>query len=129
MNTYISISNIIKGTVLYVGIGLFVLFPLASLATEGAPTAKTNVPVHVKQNTAELRGFTSPGTAENAYVWFEYGTSADELIITTEKTYYFTMFNAYSKISGLSSRTKYYFRLVAENDNGETKGNIRSFIT
>lgn len=122
-------TNFIKNTALYIGIGLFTLSPVVSYASLKVPLVNTNPATYVEQTTAELRGFTSPGTADNAFVWFEYGTNVNELVMTTGKTEYRTMFNAYSKISGLTPGTKYYFRLVAENDAGKTEGSIKSFFT
>jgi len=114
---------------MFAGIGIIAFFPGALFAAQNVPAVITNIPVYVEEHSAELRGAANQGTAENASIWFEYGMHPDNLFISTGKTPFASIFNAYSNIDGLSAGTTYYFRLVAENDAGRTNGNTRSFTT
>ncbi len=81
-------------------------------------------------------GFTS--TVANASVWFEYnttgfGVSGETLpgpILTTPSVVQSTLSGTYNySLSGLAANTTYYFRFVAKNSAGTTRGVEKSFST
>lgn len=100
-----------------------------------APQVSTTNPSSVTQTSARLNGVVDINNDEDTQVWFEWGTSSNlssdtnkiDAIDTTHlsgDTYSFG-----STITGLRSGTIYYFRAVAENDEGDDFGSVFSFRT
>jgi phosphodiesterase/alkaline phosphatase D-like protein len=105
------------------------LGPVAS----GLPTVNTTAATNVSTSTATLGGRANPHNAASKY-WFEYGTSpllADILgIVSATQTLPAEVTTAVSgSVKGLSSNTKYYYRLVVRNPQGTVVGDIFSFTT
>lgn len=96
-----------------------------------APEVRTISATNVTSASATLRGEVNPN-GDDTDAWFRWGTSRTNLNRTTSRQ---DMgdgdddedFSA--NISGLSADTTYYFRAIAENDEGDDEGNILSFRT
>lgn len=93
----------------------------------------TRSAVNIDEDSATVRGRVYLGGADEATVYFEYGESRSNLDEETaprtiedgDVSYYFE-----SKLSGLDDDTVYYFRAVAEDEDGdEDRGTIYSFRT
>lgn len=104
-------------------------FTVESVST---PTVVTAAASNVSANSAELNGnVNANGSATNA--WFEWGTNSN--LSTFNSTPQQSAGSASANVSmsanlsGLSSDTVYYYRLVATNATGVTKGSILSFAT
>jgi len=70
------------------------------------------------------------GNGSFSWAWFEWGTDRNDLDDKTfEKSVGSGLDNFDIHISGLDENTTYYFRAVAENDEGEDFGSIFSFRT
>jgi uncharacterized repeat protein (TIGR01451 family) len=101
-----------------------------SYGTGGAPSAITNPATYVYSSSALLNGQINPnGAVTNG--WFEYGLTTN----LGSKTDIQPMGagNSYANISfalsGLLPNTTYYYRVVAQNNNGTSYGSILSFTT
>lgn len=94
------------------------------------PTVTTLAAASVAKTTATLKGEVNPNSSTTKY-WWEYGTTeafgsktAEEeggsggVAVAKEKG-----------ITGLTSGTKYFFRMVASNAGGTTNGTILNFTT
>lgn len=114
------------------------VFIFASCGGGGGESSTPPLAVHtdnatsVKQNEAVLNGTVSPnGTATVA--WFEYGTNpnlASYDNTTTQNIVAGTVTQPVNTpLSGLTSGTTYYFRLMASNAGGFAEGKIFSFTT
>ena len=104
-------------------------FTLESVST---PTVVTAAASNVSTNSAQLNGnVNANGSATNA--WFEWGTNST--LSTFNSTPQQSAGSASANVSmsanlsGLSSDTVYYYRFVATNATGVTKGSILSFAT
>lgn len=94
------------------------------------PTSITGEAEAIGESVAILKGAVNPnGAATEA--WFEYGSS-----VSFDKTTGKIVMGSGNEqeslsapLSGLSSATKYYFRTVASNSFGTTRGAVKSFIT
>jgi hypothetical protein len=95
-----------------------------------APTASTNSATNITINSATLYG-TVNANDRSTTAWFEYGlysglydysTSAKTISGTSDETISIS-------ISNLYAGTKYYYRIVAENDIGTTYGDEMYFTT
>ena len=100
------------------------------------PTTVTTLPVSsLGANIATLNGsVTPPGLATTA--WFEWGTDNTFTSGVTETPLPHQAIGSgtvnvavNAVLSGLSTSTTYYFRLVASNSGGTTRGSILSFTT
>lgn len=102
--------------------------------TPSAPKAVTGNETGVTSSKATLRGNVTPNGLETTY-WFEYST--DSLIgsLLLQSTSYFGAGSGTAEvavnteISGLSSKTNYFYRIVAKNSLGTVRGDIDSFRT
>ena len=95
------------------------------------PDVTTLSATGVNTSSATLRGEVDPN-GDDTDAWFEWGTSSSNLNRTTSKQDVGDGSNDVSfsaNISGLSANTTYFFRAVAENDEGDDEGSILSFRT
>lgn len=112
--------------------GSVLSFTTATLQTNNlAPFVTTNSATAITKTSANLNGTINPnGSSTN--VWFEYGTSSGSLDNSTSQQ---NIGNGVSyapitlSVSNLSNNTVYYFRPVAQNYAGITRGAINSFVT
>jgi phosphodiesterase/alkaline phosphatase D-like protein/outer membrane protein OmpA-like peptidoglycan-associated protein len=109
-----------------------------SLTTSVAPIVVTDVPTAVGSTTATVTGTVNPGAASTTYtVWtstssttigttsnFTYPVSGLPTALTGTTTQAVTV-----NLTGLTSATQYYYRLVAKNSLGTTFGAVQSFMT
>lgn len=99
-----------------------------------APTVSTRSANSVGTSTATLRGTVDPNDAETTY-WFEYSTDSllgSVLLLSTEHTSAGTNSNVVmveTDITGLSPKTNYYFRVVAQNSVSIVRGEHMTFKT
>lgn len=114
-----------------------VVFAVASFAFIGSasaaePTVQTLSASDVGDDYATLNGYLYTNGEDTVY-WFEYGTSRSNLNrVTSERDVNdrdgrVTVFNDIR--NGLDPDETYYFRLVAENNDGMDRGEILSFRT
>ncbi len=94
------------------------------------PTATTGSATGVAETEATLHGIVNPEGTETKY-YFEYGTTESYGSKTAETSVGSGTSNvAVSKtITGLTSNTKYHYRIVATNSNGTTDGADQVFTT
>lgn len=96
----------------------------------GKPLVTTDAVISPTASTAVVNGKIYPNGAVTSY-WFEYGTTPDG----SNRTPIQILGSGYANIptpayiTGLSSNTKYYFRLVAENIFGKVMGTQYAFQT
>lgn len=112
--------------------------PTQSFTTKGpataAPAATTRPATNVGTTTATLRGLVDPNGVETTY-WFEYSSDSllgSLLLRTTARVSAGADNNPGSveaDVSGLNAGTTYYFRLVAQNNQGTVRGDKLSFKT
>jgi phosphodiesterase/alkaline phosphatase D-like protein len=98
--------------------------------TPGPPKVTTDSTIAPWSSTAVVTGTVNPNGAITTY-WFEYGLQPNSTSRTTAQTLgsgYMT-FSTPGYITGLSSNTKYYFRLVADNGLGKVMGQQYAFQT
>lgn len=95
-----------------------------------APSVTTNGPVSVSANSAAINGSVNPNNAYTTY-WFEFGLSQ----VFGQKT---SIESAgagniwqlvTSNLSGLETGKTYYYRIVAQNIQGISLGEVKSFTT
>ena len=112
--------------------------PTQNFTTKGpvlsAPAATTRAANNVGTTTATLRGIVDPNGAETSY-WFEYSSDSllgSLLLRTTARVSAGAGTNPDSveaDVTGLNSNTTYYFRIVAQNNQGTVRGDKLSFKT
>ena len=92
------------------------------------PSATTNSASNIGQNYATLNSSVNPNNS-NTNIWFEYGTTqslgntiGNQSIGNGSSIIYPTAY-----LSGLTSNTTYYYRVVAQNSYGTSYGSILSF--
>ncbi|OGY98084.1 MAG: hypothetical protein A2855_01110 [Candidatus Liptonbacteria bacterium RIFCSPHIGHO2_01_FULL_57_28] len=123
-------------------ITLLVLFGLVALvlasivfagsASAAEPSVQTRDASEIGDDSAQLNGYLYTNGEDTTY-WFEYGTDRDDLDEETserevsDRDSRVTVFNEIR--NGLDQDETYYFRLVAENDDGIDRGGILSFRT
>lgn len=95
-----------------------------------APTVQTLPATGISQTSAVLNGSVNPNNA-SSYYWFEYGTTQSLGQTTAAQTLGAgsSAQNIAGYISNLSQNTTYYFRAVAQNNYGTSRGSILSFTT
>lgn len=111
---------------------------IVSFTTSGsaaaAPTATTRNVSDIATSSASINGTVNPNGLETTY-WFEYSSSSLLGSIVPKTTGHISAgagtgnIAVVSDISGLTSKTTYSFRLVAQNSVGTTKGDVRTFRT
>ncbi|OHB19617.1 MAG: hypothetical protein A2854_02795 [Parcubacteria group bacterium RIFCSPHIGHO2_01_FULL_56_18] len=112
--------------------------PTQNFTTKGpavsAPSVNTQNANKVEATTATLRGTVDPNGGETTY-WFEYSSDSllgSLLLKTTARVSAGSGTNPDSveaDVSGLNSNTTYYFRIVAQNNQGTVRGDRESFKT
>jgi hypothetical protein len=111
------------------------VFAVASVAFAGTalaiePTVQTLSASQVDEDSARMNGRLNPEGRSTTF-WFEYGTNTNLSEDTTEQ--FAGSFDAEISVShtihGLQADRTYFFRLVAENSSGISRGQIRSFTT
>ena len=97
-----------------------------------APAVTTAAANAVATTTATLNGTVNPNGSSTSY-WFEYGTSSTLTTFTQTTPQLLsadaTSANVNAGITGLVNHRTYYFRVVAANPGGTTKGAILNFVT
>jgi hypothetical protein len=96
-----------------------------------APTVTTKPATGLSTSGAILNATVSADNASTEY-WFAYGTSEDTLTSTTTKVPGLagtTATPVSAKLTGLKTKTKYYFKAVASNAVGTASGAVLSFTT
>lgn len=114
---------------------------ITSFTTSGPAEIVINAPVSVTRNatsvstsTAVLHGVVTPNNGETKY-WFEYSKEAMVGTVVPEVTNQITLNSSTAlasvkaDISGLTGKTTYYFRLVAQNSKGTVRGDSITFKT
>ena len=102
--------------------------------TPAAPASNTTSASNVAATTVTLNGKVTPNGLQTTY-WFEY--SQDSLLgsilgtVTAQQPVSpsASTLDVSANASNLSRNTKYFYRLVAQNADGTTRGNIVSFTT
>jgi len=106
--------------------------PVSATYTIATAPAVTTLPASGMTTTAAtLNGTVTADNATTQY-WFAYGTSKTALSSTTAKTGSLTGTTATAvsaKLTGLKTKTNYYFQVVASNAVGTTPGTVLSFTT
>lgn len=95
-----------------------------------APSVETNIQATISNSTALVSGKITPNGAQTAY-WYDYGTNTSITSHTAKQNIGsgYTPIAAPTNIISLNANTQYYFRLIAENSVGITRGEVRSFTT
>ena len=104
----------------------------ASIAVAGiAPAATTQAATSVSSSRATLNATVNPGALDTA-VYFEYGLKEDlsdaaQLVAKVDTG--ITAVDVAATASSLTERKKYYFRVVATNSKGTSRGDTLSFTS
>lgn len=114
--------------------GTLMSFTTSGPSAPGKPSANTNAATAVGDSSARLHGHVNPNGADTDY-WFEY--SEDSLLgsilgtATTRKSLGSGTTNTAVNVDldNLSNDTKYFFRVVAQNQYGTVRGDQQSFTT
>lgn len=144
LNVSQSLNNLTPGTIYYFRInaqnnfgtvnGQIQSFQTTGTVSIKAPGVRTGSATSINNTSANLKGSVDPNGSETTY-WFEYSsdsllsallsknTDAEKLAANLNST------NISADISGLNSRTTYYFRLIAQNSSGTVRGERMSFRT
>ncbi|MCF7865297.1 MAG: hypothetical protein K9M11_02220 [Candidatus Pacebacteria bacterium] len=95
-----------------------------------APSVQTNTEAVISNSTALVSGKVTPNGAQTSY-WFDYGPTTSIFNHTSKQDVGagYTPIAAPLNITGLKTNTQYYFRLNAQNSEGITRGEVRSFTT
>jgi phosphodiesterase/alkaline phosphatase D-like protein len=114
--------------------GSILNFKTTGPAGASAPVATTRSATSVATSTAILRGTVNPNDADTTY-WFEYSTDSlfgSVLLSSTGHQQAGSGTGSVSveaDLSGLTSNTTYYYRVVAQNNLGTTRGDRETFKT
>ncbi|MDP3015214.1 MAG: hypothetical protein Q8N28_02270 [bacterium] len=114
-----------------ISITLFSFFISASADSTDPPEVRTNDPISVDINSANLSGTVNPKNSTTT-MWFEYGKNRNNLSDKTPEVDVGAGNNPISKskiITGLDAVTTYYYRAAAKNSFGATYGEIKNFDT
>ncbi len=107
---------------------------IVATTTTSAPTVHTIAATSIATSSATLRGTVNPQGLETTY-WFEYSTDSllgSVLLSSTTHTVLAagtTTTSVSATPSGLSAKTNYYYRAVAQNSKGVTYGDKVTFKT
>lgn len=96
----------------------------------GSPVVETGTSVNASQSTAAVTGRIVANGVATSY-WYEYGLSTSVTSRTVKQTggSSYNQIIAPGYITGLAQNTRYYYRLVAENAYGVTRGATYGFTT
>lgn len=96
----------------------------------GAPSTETSTVVILSNTTAVVSGKVNPHGAPTVY-WYEYGQTGNLGSRTSNQNIGsgYSSITSPGYITGLKSKTQYYFRLNAQNTYGTTRGATYSFTT
>ncbi len=114
--------------------GAILTFKTNGPTAAAAPTAATKAATSIAATSATLRGTVNPNGDTTTY-WFEYSTDSllgSVLLKATEIKSADSGANTVTvsaDVSGLASKTNYYYRIVAKNDVGTTLGDKMTFKT
>jgi phosphodiesterase/alkaline phosphatase D-like protein len=103
-------------------------------ATVSAPTVSTNSASSITNSSAKLNAAVNPNGANTTY-WFEYSTDSlvSKILVSSTPPQSLAsgtaMVNVSANITGLKANTKYYVKILANNQDGTTQGDIQSFTT
>ncbi|MES2203339.1 MAG: hypothetical protein V4474_03405 [Patescibacteria group bacterium] len=108
-------------------------FTTGGPAATGLPTVNTRPATNVATSSVTLNGTVNPHNVASTY-WFEYGTTPllTDILGTVSATQTLTgeaTTNVSVNVEGLSTNTKYYYRVAARNPQGTVAGDIVSFTT
>jgi trimeric autotransporter adhesin len=113
--------------------GSILNFTTSGPAAPGEPSADTKAATNITSSSVTLNASINPNGAETTY-WFEY--SEDSLlgsVISTSTSSSTingtTTENVSTNVTGLDNNTKYFYRVVAQNQNGTVRGDTMSFTT
>ncbi len=112
---------------------------ILSVKTDGpanitVPNATTGTSSSVRSTTATVRGSVNPNGGATTY-WFEYAPDSVVGNVLTSSTTHRSAGNGtrdvsvQADLSGLTSGTKYFYQIVAENNLGIIRGDRMSFTT
>jgi len=112
--------------------GSILSFSTGNNVVGDAPTAITNLATNIDQDSARLNGLAVVNSG--GYVvtsgWFEWGSSQSLGNTTSTQTLGSSpSMSSYASLFGLSPNTTYYYRFVAQNQNGISRGSILNFRT
>ncbi|OGI66176.1 hypothetical protein A3A95_00470 [Candidatus Nomurabacteria bacterium RIFCSPLOWO2_01_FULL_39_18] len=102
-------------------------FPIVAKAAD-EPDTTTRSATNVTDESAVLNGRVD-GNGAYTYAWFEWGRDRDLDDSTFDVVIGSGTKNFDIRITGLRENTTYYFRAIAENDEGIDRGSILSFRT
>lgn len=113
--------------------GAILNFTTSGPAAPGEPAANTKAATNIAATSATLNGSVNPNGAETSY-WFEYSQDSllGSVLRTTTPSQMLngtTSQNVSSNVTGLENNTKYFFRIVAQNQHGTVQGDTMSFTT
>lgn len=114
--------------------GMTLSFKTTGTPDSSKPSVETNSTSNVKPTTATLRGTVNPNGIETTY-WFEYSTDSllgSALLNSTQRTIAGAGKNDVTvevNIAGLTTKTNYFYRVVAQNSLGTTYGDRVLFKT
>jgi uncharacterized repeat protein (TIGR03803 family) len=106
-------------------------FVRGSLTIFNAPATATKAATSLTASGAVLNGSVKANDSTTKY-WFAYGPSTASLTNTTAKTGALTGTTSTAvsaTLTGLESKTTYYFQVLASNAGGTTRGSVLSFTT
>ncbi len=111
--------------------GSILSFKTGGTITNNAPVAITNLATNIDKDSARLNGLAIVGnTSVSTNGWFEWGRTQALGNTTITKTLgNVSSMSSYASLFGLLSNTTYYYRFVAQNQNGISRGNILNFRT
>jgi len=100
-----------------------------TFTTTGPPVVTTNAATRVARRSATLNGSVDPKGLSTT-VRFQYGRTTGYASTTANQMFTGnTTQNVAANISGLRSRKRYHFRIVATNSAGTSYGSDRTFTT
>jgi phosphodiesterase/alkaline phosphatase D-like protein len=99
---------------------------------QGAPQATTDNATNIAKSSATFNGRIDPNGVATTY-WFEYGITSALLSVTGTSSQTLSAGTTAKSVSlpvtKLNPSTKYYYRVIAQNQYGTDYGNIGSFTT